>query len=408
MRSSRNYLQKLKLLSVFFTFFVDNLSWAIVFPVFAPFFLDAKHQIFSPETSVAFKTMILGIFLSVFPLAQFLGAPLIGEFADKNGRRKAFIYTLFCTSTGFFLSALGMQFDILWILFVGRFISGLFSGNLSICLAAVSDLSEDSSHRVKYFGYLAMIAGASFILGAFIGGRFSDESLSPYFSPALPFWIGSIIGLVNLVFMWLFFQESFKKNPNVHFHFFDSMKNIRLALRTEKIKTVYSVYFLFIFSWNILMQFTPVVLVSQLKFSNSSLGNFVALLGLCWVLGAGLFSKNLIRFFPVRAILSICLALFSLLCFSVSIPHLGYALIVLVSSAVVLSAIAWPLCTNLISEKAEETMRGKILGISQSMQSLAMATSPLIAALAYIHLNLPFILAGLCASVASWIFFKKL
>ncbi|NGX28744.1 MAG: hypothetical protein K940chlam1_00931, partial [Candidatus Anoxychlamydiales bacterium] len=39
--------RKISFFSILFTFFVDNLGWSIVFPIFAPFFLDPQNVIFS-------------------------------------------------------------------------------------------------------------------------------------------------------------------------------------------------------------------------------------------------------------------------------------------------------------------------------------------------------------------------
>jgi MFS family permease len=71
--------RKITLFSVYFTFFVDTLSWAIVFPIFAPYFLDPHNVLFSASVSTATRTTILGLFLMAFSFGQFLGAPIMGE-----------------------------------------------------------------------------------------------------------------------------------------------------------------------------------------------------------------------------------------------------------------------------------------------------------------------------------------
>src|SRR5690606_34294193 len=63
--------KRLTLASVFFTFFIDNLCWAIVFPIFAPYFLDPENKLFTPDVSIAERTTMLGFFLMAFSLGQF-------------------------------------------------------------------------------------------------------------------------------------------------------------------------------------------------------------------------------------------------------------------------------------------------------------------------------------------------
>ena len=41
--------RKSSLFSIFFTFAVDNLGATIVFPIFAPLFLDEKYALFDPS-----------------------------------------------------------------------------------------------------------------------------------------------------------------------------------------------------------------------------------------------------------------------------------------------------------------------------------------------------------------------
>ena len=59
--------QKSSLFSVFFTFAVDNLGATIVFPIFAPLFLDPSKGLLGADVSQAYKTTLLGFFLGIYP-----------------------------------------------------------------------------------------------------------------------------------------------------------------------------------------------------------------------------------------------------------------------------------------------------------------------------------------------------
>ena len=184
---------KLSLAAIFFTFFIDNLCWSIVFPIFAPYFLDPNNVLFSSSIDEAMRNKILGFFLMAFSLGQFFGGPLVGEYADRSGRKKALAVSIVFTFIGLGVTAWSMKMHILWLLFFGRLMTGFFASNLSICLACISDLSATEKSKVKRFGMLSVLGGLSFILGALIGGKLSDPSLSSAFSPDLPLWIDSQI-----------------------------------------------------------------------------------------------------------------------------------------------------------------------------------------------------------------------
>lgn len=237
--------------SILFTFFVDNLGWSIVFPIFAPLFLDPQNLIFSADVSFSTRTTILGVFLAAFPFAQFFGAPVLGEFADRSGRKKALVLSIILTFVGYLISAWSIQAHNLVWLFIGRIITGIFSGNLSVCLAAISDLSVSEKAKAKNFGLLSVLAGFSFIIGAFIGGKFSDTRISIYFTPAVPLAIAAFLSFLNFFFIVFAFKEPKDQRHYVKFDFLEGFHNIQKALKTKNIKTIYVIYFLFVFAWTI-------------------------------------------------------------------------------------------------------------------------------------------------------------
>ncbi len=398
--------EKLALASIFFTFFVDNLCWSIVFPIFAPFFLDSRNLIFSPEVSSATRTTILGFFLAAFPAAQFFGATLIGDYADRKGRKKAFFYTILFSIVGLVLTAISIHLKLISLLFISRLISGVFSGNLSICLTAIADLSHNEYSRVKNFGYLAAIAGSSFIIGVFLGGWFSDAAINSYFNPAFPIWIAAGLTIVNLFFIIFFFRETRHPHEHLEFDFLEGIHNIQKVLKTKNIKVIYMTYFLFLFSWNILLQFTPVQVVEFFQFTNIEIGYVASFMGICWALGSGILNKLFIKKFQPLKVFEICLMFFTLFCVLVIFPKHLIGLLVILGLGVCTAGIAWPICTNVISAAAGKDIQGKILGMSQSVQSLAMTLSPLVAVFTHIHPSVPFLSAACSSLIAVIVYFK--
>lgn len=397
---------KLSFFAVYFTFFLDNFGWALVVPIFVPLFLE-NGMFFTSSTSLGTKTVLLGMFLGAYPLAQFFGAPFIGEYADKNGRKKSFILTIALTCIGYLISAYGIQIKSLYLLFLGRIITGLFAGNLPICLATIADLSKETDSKSKYFGYLSVLAGFSFIIGAFLGGNLSDSSIYPIFSPVLPFWIAGVLSFVNLLFIIFTFAESaVTSRHKIKYNFSESFKNISLALKNDQLKHIFIIYFLFYLSWNVLFQFGPVLMFKKFNFSYSSIGDLSAFMGICWAVGSAIFRKIFLMKFSKQKVL-----IASLFVLIIPFSLMGYldqvtSVIFLIAICALIGGMVWPIFNSIVSDSALVGMQGRTLGINQSMQSLATAIAPIMGGYAVeISLSLPFVLASLISMVSLIIYF---
>ncbi|MBS0624688.1 MAG: MFS transporter [Verrucomicrobia bacterium] len=392
--------------AIYLTFFVDSLSWSIVYPIFAPYFLDPNNSLFSADVPLATRTSILGLFLMAFSLGQFLAAPLIGEYADRHGRKKALVWSVLFTFLGMALTAWSMQINSLFLLFLGRLITGIFASNMSICLACVTDLSENEQAKVKKFGYMSVLAGLSFVIGAFLGGKLSDPTIYPLFSPTFPLWLATFLTLINLLFVVFGFRETSRIDLTVKFDVLESFRNIKRALKTERIKRIYTIYFLFLFSWTMLFQFTPVMVVNRYSFTNSNIADLALFMGVCWAIGSSYLNKMLLRRFTSLQILEFCLLLFTVLSGLIFFTGRIWTTMPVLGLTVIIGGLAWPLCTGVISNAAPREMQGKILGISQSIQSLSMAMAPVIGGVAYeVIPGFPFLLGATASLLAGIIYF---
>ncbi|MFA6119620.1 MAG: MFS transporter [Parachlamydiales bacterium] len=399
--------RKLSFFSILLTYFVDNLGWSIVFPIFAPLFLNPDNSLFIKEISFSTRTTFLGLFLAVFPLAQFFGAPIMGEMADRSGRKNALVLSIILTLMGYLVTAFSIQNNSLLWMFFGRFISGVFSGNVSICLAVVSDLSPTEKIKVKNFGLLSILTGFSFMLGTYIGGKFSDQNILSFFNPAFPLWIASFLSVINFVFIYFGFKETYEIHKRVKYSFTEGFNNIYQALKTKNIKTIYVIYFLFIFGWTILFQFSPVLVINKFGFTSSQIGDVAAFMGICWAIGAGPINKLLSKSFSANKILSVALVVFAVLCSLVGFPNKIAYVISILGFCILIGGLGWPLCNAIISNKATQNIQGKIMGMSQSMQSLAMVVSSIVGGFAdHISVYFPFLIAGFATFMAALMYFK--
>lgn len=344
-----------------------------------------------------------------FSLGQFLAAPVLGEFADRFGRRRVLVITVFCTMIGLIITAWSMDRLFLFGLFLGRLTTGIFSSNGSICLACVSDISKTAREKITNFGHFSSLAGFSFVIGAFVGGKLSDSTITPFFDPALPLWIASAITALNFLFVLFAFKEVKRSENPRRLSFLSSFQNMLEIKKTKQLLSIYTIYFFFIFSWTILLQFTPVIVIKHFSFTSSNIGDLALFVGILWALGSTYLKEALVSYFSSSKTFKLSLLLLSILATYLIFPKEIYLILLILGLSVLFGGVIWPLCTAAISNLAPSAMQGKILGISQSVQSFAMTLSPVVAGLAFKYsIYLPFYLAALIFLFAALISFQKI
>jgi MFS family permease len=54
--------------------------------IFTPMILKNESAMIAPDTSMARKTILLGLLLGLYPFGQFVGSPIMGSLSDRFGR----------------------------------------------------------------------------------------------------------------------------------------------------------------------------------------------------------------------------------------------------------------------------------------------------------------------------------
>lgn len=399
---------KTSLFAILFTFAVDSLGATIVFPVFAPLFLKDPSRFFSPDTAYALRTLLLGVFLGVYPLMQFIFSPILGEVSDHFGRKRALILTVGLTFFGYALSAMSIRFENLSLLFVGRLVMGLGASNLSVCLSTMTDLSSSVKQRSFYFSMGSMVAGLTFILGPFIGGKLSDPTISRHFNLAFPMVVGSLLSFINLIVVIFVFFETLLRTKKTKYHFLSSFSNIAAIMGNKEIRRPFLVYFFYLFSWNIVLLFIPAYSLLMFGLDTSSIGNLCALLGLFWILGTSLLYHIFSRFSLLRSMAIIFLICFAILMLTSSLIQHLYTFVIVLGFCIMFAGFIWPYATHSISSKASEEVQGKVMGLSQSIFSLTMMLASVTGGL-FLNLNkiLPFAISSVSAFLAAIIMLTR-
>lgn len=384
-------------------YFLDNFALAIVYPIFTPL-LYGKDTIFLSGISHR-RLLYLGLLIAAFPLAQFFGAPIVGSFADRKGRKKAFFLTLVAEVAGFSLSAYAISQANYALLFFSRLWTGFFAGNLTVCLAVFADLYGMQKKRSKAFGLLMMAGGTSFIFAILTGGLLSNAQINPHFNPSNPFWFTACLTLINLIIVTFIFKET---GPQSKRHPFYNLYKIATTPEYRPTRQLYILYFFLMLAWMPTLQFLSPFLLLDYQATPLIITGVFTILGVVWALSASLGNHILINRFTPRQILFYALPVFSLCLLGTVFPYRLITFVPLICLAAGASALAWTNALSLISIGGDPTLQGKILGLNQSVGALAMVIAPLISSYIGMHnLHIIFLCNAIYLAIAFAIFYKQ-
>jgi MFS transporter, DHA1 family, tetracycline resistance protein len=403
----RNLKSKNILLPIILTVFIDLLGATIVLPIMAPLFLDLKNGIMPIDVAnlldaktqipeiIKSRTILFGFLIAAFPLAQFFGAPLLGSWADKIGRKKVLTFSLVGTLIGYILFAIGVHYHLVWLLFVARLLDGFTGGNISIAFSAISDISTPET-KTKNFGFIGMAFGLGFILGPYLGGKLSDPSIVSWFNFETPFWFSVALCVINLILIYFFFYETLKIKSTKPYHVFAGFQNVGKAFLNPKLRVIFSVVFLLTFGFSIFTQFLQVFLIQKFSFTQSNIGDYFAYIGLWIAFTQGFLARKLAPKVSAEKAVSIFIFTLSIAIGIILLPNKVYLLFILSPFIAISQGILSPNLQTIVSNSGSASEQGEILGINQSVQSLGQAIPPMIAGfIVSINMNLPILIASI-------------
>lgn len=177
---------------VFVTVLIDILAFGIIIPVL-PHLIEKMTG-----GGVSNAAWWVGIFGTVFAAVQFVSSPIQGALSDRFGRRPVILLSNLGLGLDFVVMALAPS---LWVLFVGRIISGMTAASFTTANAYIADVTPPEK-RAGAFGLLGGAFGIGFIIGPALGGFLGTIDLR------LPFWVAAGLALTNFLYGFFILPES--------------------------------------------------------------------------------------------------------------------------------------------------------------------------------------------------------
>lgn len=394
------------LLALFLTVFIDVLGFGLVIPVLTPLFLDPTRGIFDVQTSEYMRNVALGLLLASFPFAQFFGAPILGAYADYFGRKKLLVYSLVGTFFGYLLFTLGIHFEIVWLLYVGRLIAGFMGGNMAVSLSIISDITDSAAEKTRRFGFIGVAVALGVILGPVLGGLLSENEWVSWFSYETPFLLATILAGINFVVVSFVLPETHHTKKALKIDFLSGPKDVVKAFAHKQLQSLYLMTFFQTLGFNFFAQFFAAYLYEQfVGVTERQIGYLFAYTGL-WVA----FSQGIAVRYLASRVMPVTLLRLSLFCLSfvfllLLLPERLTWFYYVLPLVALFQGVILPNTTTIISSSVNEDKQGEVQGVYQSVQALAQVFPPLIAGfIAALNPDLPIVSAGVATLVAWGIF----
>jgi predicted MFS family arabinose efflux permease len=388
--------------------FIDSMGLGLVIPVLNGLIFDPQSRFLSGmSASQNMHELIYGVVIGLFMLCWFFGAAILGDISDKIGRKKSLAICLAGAFLSYGISALAIFAHSLSLLLIGRAIGGFTSGSQPIAQAAIVDLSLEE-HKTRNFGYMLLALSLGFILGPLFGGLFSDSRLVSWFNYATPFYFAAILSLANILFLAIFFKESFEVKPaKVSVHPLRAIELFASAFKHKTVRIVTLLYCLLILGWSSFYSFIAMFLMKRYAFNPTQVSIYMAVMGIGFVIGNGFLVDLLTKKFKIQHCFiaaSLASGVLALLIAGIPIVLVSW---ILIAPLACCFAVATATSYALFSKQVGPESQGWVMGITGAAMALVFGLGGIVVgAIATISALLPLYIAGACLLLTAFSAYK--
>ncbi|HET6589954.1 MAG TPA: MFS transporter [Candidatus Nitrosocosmicus sp.] len=376
--------------------FIGTMGFSIVLPFLVFLVLDFGGN-----------SLVYGILAAIYPAFQLIGAPILGKWSDKIGRKKILLISNVGTFIGWMIFLVALLVPTLHIysvnsiilgtfiitlpmaiLFLARALDGITGGNISVANAYLADVSTDKN-RSKNFGKMAISSNLGFIVGPALAGLLG----ATVYKELLPVLAAVFISLIALIVIAFKLKESkvassistsinntgeaesirkvFSCEPKECYKL-PNPNNLSIldVFRLKNISFLLVLYFFIFLGFNVFYTAFPIHAATGLKWSTTEMGIFYSVLSAVMILVQGPILRKALQKFSEEKLVIIGSLILSInfVLFILNSTIFVYVALILFAVG---NGLSWPSFMSILSKRAGTVHQGVIQGVGSSMGSLA-------------------------------------
>ena len=378
--------QHASLLPVFLIVLVDVFGMTLVIPLLAIY----------AETFGA-TPLQATLLVTVFAACQLVSGPLLGHASDRTGRKPMLLISQVGTCIGFLVLA---SASALWMVYLSRIIDGVTAGNLTLAQAYIAD-NTPPERRAKSFGLIGIAFGLGFFIGPSITGI-----LSAKYGLNAPIYLAAVMSATSILCTATLLKPGGQpmrtgergRLEGLRFKTY-AQYFARPALRSRLLQFLFFMLSFSLFISGFALFAERRFMVDGHPFGPREIGYVFGFVGFLGIILQGGFIGRLVERFGESMLVAVGFL-------SLVIGYFGLGLAGSVTTLVIVSVVASfgngvlrPALTSLITHQADRHEQGAVLGITQSLTSMASIVAPIMAGL-FIQYQLLTLWAWVAAGMA--------